>query len=407
MNDAAFVLAECLDAIARRELTLDDCAARHPDQRVMLTELIPLAQTLRAAPPIVPSLDFRADARRRLIARLPSRQRARAFERVRAGLQLPQRLLMRALMAVVIVMMLSTSVIAASAQSLPNDLLYPVKITVEQVQWALAPDRLSRGELSLAFASERLNEVERLIQAGRGDAAPIALDGFADQMQAAASMAQSLSDQATHDQLLSNFSRSIDESSRILTQTESRLPASAQSAMQRAKEALTLIPRDSPPRLTPVPLPTLTPTATPAPTQTRRPDKPTSTMPVPSIEPTPAHGLPPLILPTPDSTDVPPTSIAPTLRPTFVPTQWRTLVPTRWPTRSFTPRPTFSPPTLQPTFLPPNWRTPSWPPGSTPHPPPVWPTLPPPIWPNPPWPTLPRPTHRPPPIIIWPTLRPR
>ena len=243
MNDTAYVLAECLDTVARRELTLDDCVARYPDQRVMLTDLIPLAQTLRAAPPVVPSLDFRADARRRLIGRLPSRRRASGFDRVRHSLQQHRRLFTRVLIVVAVFAVLSSSVIAASARALPNDPLYAVKIALEQVRLALTPDRLSRGELGLSLAAERLDEVERLIQVGRGDDAPIALDGFADQMQAVTSMAQSLPDEVERDRWRSRLAASIDQSSDILAQTGAELPPSVQPAVQRAKEVLRLTPR--------------------------------------------------------------------------------------------------------------------------------------------------------------------
>ncbi len=265
-NDAALTLANCLEAIERHELTLDQYLARHPDQHLMLTELVPLAQHLRAAPAVTPSLDFRADARRRLISQLSPRRSPRtgtltrnwarvipsAARNLWAGLttqalhiEIPRRRphsaalrgltsaaprndtmrigslrLVRALAVLIILIVLGSSVIVASAQSLPNEALYPVKITFEQVRLALSPDQLTRGELSLNFADERLNEVQRLIDRGEGTEAAGALDAFAGQIQSAVEMVHSSPASAEREALLARLQTSIDRSDEMLANSE-------------------------------------------------------------------------------------------------------------------------------------------------------------------------------------------
>ncbi len=438
-NDAALTLANCLEAIERHELTLDQYLARHPDQHRLLTELVPLAQHLRAAPMITPSLDFRADARRQLISQLSPRRssragtltrnwarvipsaarnlRARLTDRV-VNTEIPRRRshsatlrgpssmaprndavrieglrLVRALAVLIILVVLGSSAVVASAQSLPNEVLYPVKIAIEQVRLALSPDQLTRGELSLNFADERLNEVQRLIDRGEGTKAAGTLDAFAEQIQSAAELVHGSPSSAERETLLVRLQISIDRSDEMLVNSEGQLPSSARPAIQRAHAALRAVPPQSPPAVSP----TSTLTPTPTPTSTDRPEPPTR---APRPTATPQPGVLPTLRPTRAAPTTAPTATThwPTFEPTHwpigLPTLWATLVPTQWLTPIATWHPTFVPPTL-PTRSPlatPGWPT-SWPthqPNATP-PPPAFPT----------WPLH----GSPHPTVVWPTPR--
>jgi hypothetical protein len=357
--DVALALADCLDAIERREVTLDEYLARHPDRRLALSELVPVAQRLWAVPHVRPSPDFRADARARLIARLPPRHAPRRMRLT----------LVRALAVVIALVAFSGSVVAASAQSLPTEWLYPVKITFEQVRLALSPDVAARGELSLGFADERLSEVQRLIERGQGAEVGDTLDAFAAQIQSAADMARNLPAGADRDVLYNRLRQSADRSAAVLSDNEVRLPASVQPAMARAREALRAVPPRDPPD-EPVPLPTETQLPTSAPTATLMPTPqaartrvpPMTATPRPSVPPTPTASLtftlPARHWPTPPPTDwpTPPATRQPTVEPSVWPptwpatqTPWATIVP--WPTRPIhgSPVPTQT------------WPTPMWP----------------------------------------------
>jgi hypothetical protein len=181
-NDTARILASCLDAIEQQGWSPEQCIAQHPDQRVILSELLPVAQTLRSAPAVIPSLDFRMDARQRLLARLPARRSRRAT-------WVPQRVTsVRVVLMLLMVVTLATSVVTAAAQALPNDALYPVKRAIEQSRLAFAAGNARSGDLCLLFAAERLDEVARLINMGRGADAAVAIDDFAAQMQSVVSI---------------------------------------------------------------------------------------------------------------------------------------------------------------------------------------------------------------------------
>ncbi len=231
-NDTAKMLASCLDAVEQQGLSLEECVAQHPDQRVVLRELLPVAQVLRSAPLITPSLDFRMDARQRLLARLPARRSRHA-----TGL-LSRVAVIRVAFTLVAIMTLATSVVTASAQALPNDALYPVKRTIEQARLALAADNVHSGDLRLTFAAERLEEVKRLIDMGRGADVAVAVDDFATQMQSVVSLTQTISDTTERTALLARVAASIETYDAVLATTQARLPESGQAAVTRARAVL-------------------------------------------------------------------------------------------------------------------------------------------------------------------------
>ncbi|MFO7585475.1 MAG: DUF5667 domain-containing protein, partial [Anaerolineales bacterium] len=103
------------------------------------------------------------------------RSRNLASQSIFAGL----RMAFRAMTVVVLVVSaLLTGTIYAAADSLPGDLLYPLNLQVEEARlgWEPEPDRAAR--LALSFADKRLNEIERLITAGRQKDIPVALQEY-------------------------------------------------------------------------------------------------------------------------------------------------------------------------------------------------------------------------------------
>jgi hypothetical protein len=231
-NDTAQILASCLDAIEQQEWSPEECLAHHPEQRLALSELLPVAQVLRSAPAVIPSLDFRMDARQQLLARLPARRERRAaWASIRV---------MAAQVGLVLLMVvaLATSVVTASARALPNEVLYPVKRTIEQVRLALAADSARGADLRLMFAAERLDEVERLINMGRGVDATVAIDDFATQIQSAVSITQTMPDTTQRAALAARVAESVTSSDAVLSAAEARLPESAQGAVTRARALL-------------------------------------------------------------------------------------------------------------------------------------------------------------------------
>jgi len=74
---------------------------------------------------------------------------------------------MAALMAVVVgAGIIGGGAVLASADSLPGNALYPVKLAVEDTRLALTADPAGQAELTMAFAAERAEEMQRLVAQG-------------------------------------------------------------------------------------------------------------------------------------------------------------------------------------------------------------------------------------------------
>jgi len=88
--------------------------------------------------------------------------------------------------AVSIVASLSMGAIVASADTLPDDLLYPLKLATEQVRLALADAPGDRASVELSIASHRLTEAEKLATTGRTSDALVASALFSQHIASAA-----------------------------------------------------------------------------------------------------------------------------------------------------------------------------------------------------------------------------
>ncbi len=165
MRDLTKPLQECLAAMDDKH-NLQEVLRRYPAERDELISLLRLSVDLGAleAPAADPA--FRLRARNRMLAAAAHRRQARRWNPLAA---MPRPLIRVAyaggLAAALLVGGLTTA--AASANSLPGDPLYGVKLGVEQAQIATTFDSAARARLELQFADLRLAEAQRLFAAGR------------------------------------------------------------------------------------------------------------------------------------------------------------------------------------------------------------------------------------------------
>ncbi len=157
-------LAYCLTEIESGRKTAAECAALFPDVPGLEAQLR-AAGTLRAwqAPTIRPEVSRRLEAR--------VRQGAHSLRRKSGYLALPLRwAIVFTLLAFLFV---GAGTVAASADSLPGEVLYPVKRAGESAQLFFASPA-DRAALHTAFAQHRLNEIAALAGRGSMDAETLA-----------------------------------------------------------------------------------------------------------------------------------------------------------------------------------------------------------------------------------------
>ena len=418
------LLDSCISAIQERDRTVEDCLRLHPGHREELEPLLRLVVHLGRARRLEAPSDFRQASVARVQQLVASRPRQSKSKDLSSGplrelwriLSPVSRSLQRApaaaavMGALVILLLIGSGTVYASAGALPGDALYPVKITVEEARLAVSLNRVSRAERHLAFASRRLNEAAALMRENRSESIDRALSDYETHLASAVALLSDEGPLSADEQakiagvLAVNLNRGyraklsalLDRAPEDIRPRVELALTSSEAALEKALEVI-----DEPEWPVPPPSPIVTDTPTPSrsPSPTLPSEAPECWTIVPTAWPTSVPtawptGVPtawPTSVPTAWPTGVPtawPTSV-PTAWPTYAPTTWSTEVPTAWPTGVPTAWPT-GVPTAWPTGVPTAWPTSvptAWPTGV----PTAWPTSDPDAIPTAPsaWPTKP------------------
>ena len=192
MNRGRFapILEDCLHRLDMGEtlqVVLDD----HPEKADRLKTLLGLALVSRALPKPTPGQAAMRAGINHLLEEMNTMQRANGFRKMEpkpTSRQVRERWLgsipalfqvrktqrlapIYRLVVIGLVVIIAGSVLTvnASASSLPGDVLYDLKLGVEQARMLLTLDEEAKGELALVFERERLSEVEALMASGRSE----------------------------------------------------------------------------------------------------------------------------------------------------------------------------------------------------------------------------------------------
>ena len=178
------IFNECLEHMLRGE-SIDDCLERYPEEA---TELEPLLKTVsdfgQMASSIQPRPEFKAQLHTRLEgASLYSRQ----VRQMRGGSGFFgwQRAWAVALPAILVVVLMSASTVAASSNALPDGVLYPVKIATEQVRVAFTFSDTGKAKVHAELAEDRAHEIAVMAQQGKADEVVMLTEKLANHMEKA------------------------------------------------------------------------------------------------------------------------------------------------------------------------------------------------------------------------------
>ena len=170
MTDKEFnnILDECLERIVLDGETLEQCLRLYPEQAAELKPLLETVLSVKEASAIQPRPEFKARARYRFRSALGEKvaPKHRSF----FG-WLPR--WATALAIVLVVLMAGGGTVAAASNSMPDSILYPVKLATENVQLALTTSELGKARLCANFADRRVAEI--IYMADRGDAHQVEL----------------------------------------------------------------------------------------------------------------------------------------------------------------------------------------------------------------------------------------
>jgi len=157
------ILDECLERLLVKGETIEQCLQSYPEQAANLKPLLQTTLATREAAAIQPRAEFKARARYQFHSAL--QEAASSRSRPFFG-WLPR---WATVVTIVLgVLLMGGGTIAAASYSMPDSLLYPVKLATEQVQITLTPSDIGKAELCAKFADRRVAEI--IYTANKGDA---------------------------------------------------------------------------------------------------------------------------------------------------------------------------------------------------------------------------------------------
>lgn len=163
------ILDDCLERLFKGE-SIEDCLRDYPWQA---SELEPLLKTslalLQKSATIQPNPEFKAKVHSQLQGMLRAK-----LEKVEEKAIVPiwRRRWAVAMSTVLVILLAGIGTVAASADALPDEPLYAVKLATEQARMALAFSDMDRAELHIQFAERRATEIAEMARQGEGGGIP-------------------------------------------------------------------------------------------------------------------------------------------------------------------------------------------------------------------------------------------
>jgi hypothetical protein len=221
-----------------------------PEDAEALRPLLELAQAVRGHYRVVPEapggltagrervLAEAASARAGRVAAAPDAELKGPPRIPRLQLTFPLRLATLTLVAILSVFLLGAGMVWAASDSLPGDLLHPIKLATEDLRWTLATEPADQVDLALNFVEERVAETRALALAGH-PAPEGALARLEQQLDRALRQAAMVPDEEMG-HLLLQVSEHTSAQIQVLEGVQTLAPEQTQAGLNRAMFALQL-----------------------------------------------------------------------------------------------------------------------------------------------------------------------
>ncbi|MFQ5867614.1 MAG: DUF5667 domain-containing protein [bacterium] len=154
------ILDICLEKIGEG-IPLEEVLRRYPDYAHEVKELLAIARDIKDTPSPEPSERGMASCLVKLGEALQLQKEKPPKAKIPRLLYFPSPAWAKALVFIVIIIFISWGTVTLSANSLPGDFLYPIKLITEQVKFFLIANPEGKVELRLIYSEERMQELVR------------------------------------------------------------------------------------------------------------------------------------------------------------------------------------------------------------------------------------------------------
>jgi hypothetical protein len=178
------ILDECLERVLTKGETIEQCLAGYPEYAAELEPLLQTALEAKEATAIKPRPEFRERASYQFRSAIRE-----AESRGSRGLFGWQPRWVTAVIVVIVLLLAGSGAVVASSDSLPDEVLYPVKLATEKVRLALTPSALGKTELYVRLADKRVDEIIKMAEKGKVVQVEEATDRLDEYLVAMASLA--------------------------------------------------------------------------------------------------------------------------------------------------------------------------------------------------------------------------
>jgi hypothetical protein len=163
------ILDNCLERLFKGE-SIEDCLRDYPGQA---SELEPLLKTSFALLQKSAAIQANPEFKARVHSQLQGMLHAKGGKaEKKAIVPIWRRRWAMAMTTVLVILLAGIGTVAASADALPDEPLYAVKLAEEQVRVSLAFSDMDRAELHIQFAERRAAEIAEIARQGKGDEIP-------------------------------------------------------------------------------------------------------------------------------------------------------------------------------------------------------------------------------------------
>jgi hypothetical protein len=159
MREFDDILNKCIDRVLKGE-SVEACLAAFPEHAAELEPLLRTAVDTRKAAAILPRQEFRQRTGYEFQAAI------RNMKPNKSGFFRRQLRWVTAVSVVVVVLLAGSGTVAASANSMPDQSLYGVKLFTEEVRLVLTSSELEKAELYTKYTDTRVNEIIKMADKG-------------------------------------------------------------------------------------------------------------------------------------------------------------------------------------------------------------------------------------------------